>query len=406
MHISFVRSIAMDSWSDAQLAIMKTGGNDKMHEFFNKHGIGPRTPIREKYNHPAAQLYKQVLKARVEGKPEPTELPKPAPSASTATVTAAGGDPNGMERLLGETDAEYVARQTRLREEARARMAAKFGSGGLGSTPMASSSRMAGIGSDPSYNPNSGYGLSDTGLDSLVSGFGSALSTVKSSVGSMMQEEQIQSLKAKGGSFWGQFASSVSNVASSITQPEASDGLADLQREISQQKPRNSLYQGFGSDTYGGAPGNGDLGSTSPFGSNSPSRESSSGSLQEATGLPGEDRNGVERLTGESDNQYVMRQTRLREEARARMAAKFGNGGLGSGVGSGSSTGGMGGGGGLRSAPLPAPSSGNAIFGGGSASTPTSAGIRSAPVSGNAPRSLTPPKTQLNSNDFFSSFGA
>ena len=151
-----MRSIAMDSWSDAQLAIMKTGGNDKMHEFFNKHGIGPRTPIREKYNHPAAQLYKQVLKARVEGKPEPTELPKPAPSASTATVTAAGGDPNGMERLLGETDAEYVARQTRLREEARARMAAKFGSGGLGSTPMESSSRMGGTGSDPSYNPNSG----------------------------------------------------------------------------------------------------------------------------------------------------------------------------------------------------------------------------------------------------------
>jgi len=57
---------------------------------------------------------------------------------------------------IGQTDAEYVARQTRLREEARARMAAKFGSGGLGSTPMESSSRMGGTGSDPSYNPNSG----------------------------------------------------------------------------------------------------------------------------------------------------------------------------------------------------------------------------------------------------------
>merc|ERR1711935_847754 len=52
--------------------------------------------------------------------------------------------------------------------------------------------------------------------------------------------------------------------------------------------------------------------------------------VQEATGLPGEDRNGMERLTGESDEQYVVRQTRLRDEAKARMAAKFGGGGLSS----------------------------------------------------------------------------
>lgn len=41
-------------------------------------------------------------------------------------------DPNGMERLPGETDEQYVARQTRLRDEAKARMAAKFGGGGMG----------------------------------------------------------------------------------------------------------------------------------------------------------------------------------------------------------------------------------------------------------------------------------
>lgn len=41
-------------------------------------------------------------------------------------------DPNGMERLPGESDADYVARQTRLRDEAKARMAAKFGGGGMG----------------------------------------------------------------------------------------------------------------------------------------------------------------------------------------------------------------------------------------------------------------------------------
>jgi ADP-ribosylation factor GTPase-activating protein 1 len=56
--------------------------------------------------------------------------------SSISSHSAGGGkgapDPNGMERLPGESDAEYIARQTRLRDEAKARMAAKFGGGGMG----------------------------------------------------------------------------------------------------------------------------------------------------------------------------------------------------------------------------------------------------------------------------------
>lgn len=78
------------------------------------------------------------------GRPEPTSLPpKKAPTnnnnmnaMSSISSHSAGGkgapDPNGMERLPGESDADYIARQTRLRDEAKARMAAKFGRGGMG----------------------------------------------------------------------------------------------------------------------------------------------------------------------------------------------------------------------------------------------------------------------------------
>ena len=89
------------------------------------------------------------------GRPEPTELPKKAPprnnqynsggmnsihsnggggfgGGSGGAAPKAGTDPNGMERLAGETDEQYIARQTRLRDEAKARMAAKFGGGGMG----------------------------------------------------------------------------------------------------------------------------------------------------------------------------------------------------------------------------------------------------------------------------------
>ena len=68
----------MDSWTDQQLTIMKAGGNQNYKDFISKHGIDVHSAsIKEKYDSPPAELYRQVLKARVEGRPEPTELPTP-----------------------------------------------------------------------------------------------------------------------------------------------------------------------------------------------------------------------------------------------------------------------------------------------------------------------------------------
>jgi hypothetical protein len=68
----------MDAWTDKQIALMKVGGNQQCNDFLQKHGIAVDTAsTREKYDSPAAELYRQVLQARVEGKPEPTTLPVP-----------------------------------------------------------------------------------------------------------------------------------------------------------------------------------------------------------------------------------------------------------------------------------------------------------------------------------------
>jgi len=355
----------MDSWTDAQLALMKAGGNDKLNQFLQKHGVASRTPVREKYNSPAAQLYKQVLKARVEGKPEPTELPKVAPPSA--------GDAHGMQRLQGETDAQYVARQTRLKDEARKRMQAKFGgSGGLGGA-----SGMQGVGSDPNYNPNSGYGSSGTSdlLAGIGSGFGAVMGTagnIAGSVASKLQDERtLNQVSAAAGGFWGSLTAGVSQMASVVSQPEQEDGLAQLQRQVAAQKPSESIYAGFGSNAstlrQSATPLHSGAISSVPHGGGT--------ALQEAPGLPHEDRNGMERLTGETDDQYVLRQTRLRDEARARMAAKFGGGGMG-GVGSGINN--------SQSAP-PSSNAGHV-----SRATP--------------PNSSTTP-TKPTGTDFFSSFG-
>ena len=276
-------------------------------------------------------------------------------SSTSSGGTKPGGqqDPNGMERLVGESDEQYIARQTRLRDEAKARMAAKFGGsgggggmmmmGGVGSGGGGGSSRMGGIGSDPNYNPNGGgYGASDFDVSALsstvMSGLGSAfgaLSTVANTVTAAVADESTKrSVVETAGSFWGGLSKGASTLINTVTQPDGfdagSDGLEDLQRQFhSQRSTQPSKYGGFGSDSMF-AGGSRPTTAGPSFASTTPNMQSAS-TLGEARPGPGEDPNGIERLSGESDEQYVMRQTRLRDEAKARMAAKFG-GGAGRGI--------------------------------------------------------------------------
>ena len=445
----------MDSWTQKQLQAMKMGGNKKSNDYLKSKGINPDTPVKAKYESEIAQLYKERLKARVEGRPEPTSLPPPrnkraaAPASAPANMGGFGGgggggaqmgsnDVNGMERLRGETDQQYIARQTRLKAEAKARMQAKFGNGGrMGGV---GSSSMQGIGSNPNYNPGSGYGGGygmnapdmDNVINSVSGAFSSGLSMVSSAVNDQSTRATVSQLTstatAVGGSFWNSLKSTVGDVATSVAQPGANDGLAALQRDIQSHKPSTSKYSGFGS-TNASTMNPSSSSMFDNFGSNSSAMSSTfqqkaqrgaatpptsgGGALQEAPGLPGEDRNGMERLTGETDEQYVLRQTRLRDEAKARMAAKFGGGGLSS-AGPSSSTY-------KPSAPRPvsAPPSGNS-FTPATSSFPSGMSLSSnrttQPTSstgnptfqsfGGAKKLNTPKKKSLDSADFFSNFGA
>jgi len=320
---------------------------------------------------------------------------------------------------------------------------------------------MQGIGSNPDYNSNSGGYDSvigppdmDNVINSVSGAFSSGLSMVSSAASAVTDESTKATVSNLGnavssysGSFWNSLKTTVGDVATAVTQPDSQDdGLAALQRDIQSQIPSKSKYEGFGSSntinnnngsssTFGGMNNTVGMSSTRGMpqqymvgvGVVAPSVGAAAGGdggLQEAPGLPGEDRNGMERLTGETDEQYVMRQTRLRDEAKARMAAKFGGDGLSSA--------------GPSFSPytptqtrLPsAPSSGNAF--GNTASTPTSfpTGVSlssnkktttlpkapssagsgfSNPVNNAFSRTdrMTPPrKNSKDTDDFFASFGA
>ncbi|KAF5201831.1 Adp-ribosylation factor gtpase-activating protein [Thalictrum thalictroides] len=68
VHISFVRSVTMDSWSEIQLKKMEAGGNEKLNSFLLQYGIPKETDIIPKYNSNACSVYRDRIQALAEGR--------------------------------------------------------------------------------------------------------------------------------------------------------------------------------------------------------------------------------------------------------------------------------------------------------------------------------------------------
>lgn len=144
VHLSFVRSVAMDSWTERQVQAMhKSGGNNKLIEYFQSRGIEKTMQISVKYNTKQAAYFKERLTRWLDGKTEPP--PDPGTYDPTTGVSSA----QGAEPLPGESTEAYNARQAKLREDARERLRAKFGGSGMGS--------MGGIGSEPDPGDDDGF---------------------------------------------------------------------------------------------------------------------------------------------------------------------------------------------------------------------------------------------------------
>ncbi|KAI4300133.1 hypothetical protein L6164_033544 [Bauhinia variegata] len=69
VHISFVRSVTMDSWSEIQIKKMEAGGNEQLNAFLAQYGIPKETDIVTKYNSNAASVYRDRIQALAEGRP-------------------------------------------------------------------------------------------------------------------------------------------------------------------------------------------------------------------------------------------------------------------------------------------------------------------------------------------------
>ena len=100
VHLSFVRSVQMDSWNDRQVASMRLGGNAQLNAFLAQFGVAD-LPIEQKYRTAAAALYREQIVARRNNEPVPEDVslfeaeaewpPRPSASGGSAPSFAPVG---------------------------------------------------------------------------------------------------------------------------------------------------------------------------------------------------------------------------------------------------------------------------------------------------------------------------
>ena len=68
VHISFVRSLSMDTWSEKQLKLMSIGGNKKLHEYFQNYDLNDES-VQTRYKTKAADFYRVQLRTESDNIP-------------------------------------------------------------------------------------------------------------------------------------------------------------------------------------------------------------------------------------------------------------------------------------------------------------------------------------------------
>lgn len=122
VHLTFVRSVDLDEWTQRQIDAMRIGGNDNAKKFFTKHGCTDfHTKTEKKYTSKAAVAYRAELSKLVEA-----EAAKRGEGSIDASSSSAGAG-----NLFDNADA--VMKKS-LEDEARARVDAARSNGGAASS--------------------------------------------------------------------------------------------------------------------------------------------------------------------------------------------------------------------------------------------------------------------------------
>ncbi|KAL5530004.1 GCS1 [Sanghuangporus sanghuang] len=148
VHISFVRSVSMDTWQEEQIRRMKLGGNAPFREFVKSYspsesgGYRDGMGIQEKYQCWAAAQYKEKLDCELSGKPWSPSLP-PLSFSSPQSGSTSPARPSSAQGLRKSRASARSATGSSLRQNSAS--PASFTNSPGGSTSFSSS-----VGGSPS----------------------------------------------------------------------------------------------------------------------------------------------------------------------------------------------------------------------------------------------------------------
>ncbi|KAI2606846.1 ArfGap-domain-containing protein [Hypoxylon fragiforme] len=183
VHISFVRSVTMDAFKQAEIERMRLGGNQGWRSFFEQHddtkmlGISwDDATIAERYSGEVGEEWKERLSAKVEGKeyvpgerkttpksaPRPTAgTAKPNPKQASRTGTPLQGVATSGSRtaspsrpgVKAKVDDEYFARLGKENASRAEHLPPSQGGkyAGFGNTPMPANNSGGGAGILPDF---------------------------------------------------------------------------------------------------------------------------------------------------------------------------------------------------------------------------------------------------------------
>ncbi|GLT38898.1 hypothetical protein SLA2020_131140 [Shorea laevis] len=147
VHISFVRSVTMDSWSEIQIKKMEAGGNEKLNAFLAQYGIPKETDIVTKYNTNAASVYRDRIQALAEGRPwrDPPVVKETLGGSNKKPPLSSGGAKSGGPVSGGgwdswDNDDSFRSSTDLRRNQSASDFRGGSNGGGVGGVPVRSRS--------------------------------------------------------------------------------------------------------------------------------------------------------------------------------------------------------------------------------------------------------------------------
>ncbi|CAE6465505.1 unnamed protein product [Rhizoctonia solani] len=254
VHISFVRSCTMDTWSADQLNRMHIGGNGPFKTFLKEYepkevgGYREGMPLHDKYHCWATTQYREMLNAKLAGEPWAPSLP-PEPTSATGSSGALrksragtrGGLSVGTSRDASASPAASGAPTPVDRKTANETYFASLGEANASrpeDLPPSQGGRYVGFGSTPSPQPgssNPNFGLSSAAAPSFAD----------------LQADPTAAL-SKGWGFLSTLVTSAARVANeSVVQPGLERARDPALRAVVEQYTTRASELGRGANDWG-----------------------------------------------------------------------------------------------------------------------------------------------------------